>query len=377
MNPLIEILMDALLAEEPRAARMLLPELGLVDAGIDACGLWGELEVGGVRQRLRWIQPGTYLRGSPEDEADRWADEGPQHPVFISRGFWLGDTPVTQALWKAVTGETPSFFEGPTRPVECVSWDEAQAFCAALGQHCPNLAARLPTEAEWEYACRAGTTGPHWLANEDGDLGEIAWYADNSERQTQPVGRLAPNPWGLYDMLGNVWEWCQDAWSRYEPEPAEESDGRHRLIRGGSWDDRARNVRAAARGRSVPGYLDDDIGLRIAVDPIEEGSDEDEDGGGRVIRGGFWDGHARNARAAFRNRIDPGGRHDSIGFRVAVDPIEEGSDEGDRLRVIRGGAWGSHARSVRAAYRLHDEPGDRDLILGLRLVVDPDDRDTV
>ncbi|MBX2803507.1 MAG: formylglycine-generating enzyme family protein, partial [Myxococcales bacterium] len=122
--------------------------------------------------RLRRIPPGRYLRGSPQSEEGRFDNEGPQHSVTISRGFWLGEVPVTQALWEAVMGENPSHFEGPSRPVERVSWKDAQAFCARLGERVAGLLPRLPTEADWEYACRAGTTGARWSE----DLDAIAWH---------------------------------------------------------------------------------------------------------------------------------------------------------------------------------------------------------
>ena len=209
--------------------------------GEDRFGPFATLQVEGTRQRFRWLPPGTYVRGSPEHEAGRWDHEGPQHEVTLTQGFWLGDTPVTQALWRAVMGENPSRFVDPERPVERVSWDDVQAFGARLGELHPALAPRLPSEAEWEYACRAGTHEATWAGDLEllgvrhaPQLDVIAWYGGNSgvgydldeaedtsgwEEQQHPRDRAGPrkvatqqpNPWGLYDMLGNVWEWCADA----------------------------------------------------------------------------------------------------------------------------------------------------------------------
>ena len=170
--------------------------------------------VNGVEFVFVEIPEGRFKMGSPEDEEGRWDDEGPQHEVEV-KAFSMGETPVTQAQWEAVMGNNPSRFKGLNRPVECVSWNDCQEFCRKLNELVPGLDARLPTEAEWEYAARAGTTGPRY-----GELDEIAWYSGNSDSQTHPVREKKPNAFGLYDMLGNVWEWCADAWKDY-PEPQE------------------------------------------------------------------------------------------------------------------------------------------------------------
>jgi formylglycine-generating enzyme required for sulfatase activity len=220
-----------------------------------------------VAQRLRWIPPGRFVMGSPESEAGRWPDEGPQHPVTIDRGFWLADTPVTQALWQAVMGENPSHFKGLERPVERVSWQDAQAFfqqakVAGLG---------LPTEAQWEYACRAGTPTATWRGDDPAVRTEIAWFDENSKGETQPVKTKPANPLGLYDMLGNVWEWCADPWRASYASTARESAASERVVRGGAWGNDARYVRAAFRAGLEPAHRSVDLGFRLALQPAEPG----------------------------------------------------------------------------------------------------------
>ena len=269
-------------------------------------GPWGEFHYGGVTQRLRWIPPGRFRMGSPEDEAGRFENEGPCHEVTLSSGFWLFDTPCTQALWEAVMGKNPSRFESADRPVENVSWEEVQGFLAKLNGEISGLDLRLPTEAEWEYSCRAGTLGATWLGNLDifgvnnaPVLDEIAWYGGNSgvdfdlptghdssgwnEKQsdhsragTRRVKQKSANPWGLYDMLGNVWEWCHDGLREYSDQSATDPVGptdvrADRVLRGGSWFNRARGVRAAFRNWYSPGDRLDDFGFRCARVQAGEG----------------------------------------------------------------------------------------------------------
>src|SRR3954454_4948863 len=171
-------------------------------------GPWCAFEVGGVVQRLRWIPPGVFWMGSPDDEEGRFSDEGPQRLVSIDSGFWMFDTPCTQALWEAVMGENPRRFKEANRPVESVSWVQCQQFLKRLNEKCAVLELKLPSEPQWEYACRAGTETPRYRE----DLNEIAWYSVNSKQKTHPVGKKAPNDWGLYDTLGNVFEWCENEW---------------------------------------------------------------------------------------------------------------------------------------------------------------------
>lgn len=239
--------------------------------GQDQYGPWVALCVGEVEQRLRWMPPGRFLMGSSESDREAFDHEKPQHEVQLTRGFWLFDSPCTQGLWQEVMGSNPSRFQGEdsaARPVESVSWEDCQEFMTKLNELLPGLALRLPSEAEWEYACRAGTDTPRYAKN----VGEIAWYR---ESETQPVKQKQPNAWGLYDMLGNVDEWCHDGQRRYEAGVAVDPFGpttkdARRVLRGGYWDDDARYVRSAYRLASVPGARYGGIGFRCASSGVSE-----------------------------------------------------------------------------------------------------------
>ncbi|MEI6786266.1 MAG: formylglycine-generating enzyme family protein, partial [Verrucomicrobiota bacterium] len=230
---------------------------------------------------MAFIPPGAFRMGSPTNEVDRYGSEGPQTAVTISRGFWMGRNEVTQGEYLAVMGSNPSFFTGDTnRPVETVSWYDATAYCAALtqrermaGRIGPNSAYRLPTEAEWEYGCRGWTATRFSYGDDPGytNLPLYAWYAVNSGATTHPVGKKLPNPWGLHDMHGNVFEWCQDWFGTY------------------------------------PGG--------IAVDPQGPPT-----GSLRVFRGGFWDYYAWYCRSAFRYNFNPDSSYSYLGFRVVLAP---------------------------------------------------------
>ena len=226
--------------------------------GRDGHGFWAAFEMGDVEQRMRWIPPGRFWMGSPDDEAGRASAEGPRHLVTLTEGFWMAETPCNQASWEALMVENPSHFEGARRPVEEVSWIDLQAFLDRLSFQVRGFDGRLPTEAEWEYACRAGTETPTWLGKNNAmGLGQISVYADNSGRETKEVGRLRANPWGLVDILGNVYEWCWDWRGSYSSKPAIDPEGSEkgsdRVLRGGSWSSYARAVRAAYRYWHAPG----------------------------------------------------------------------------------------------------------------------------
>lgn len=247
-----------------------------------------------------FIPPGTFRMGSPMNEVDSSDSEHPQTAVTISRGYWMGKYEVTQGEYLAVMGNNPSWFNGVrqdypvpgtntdygvdlTRPVDTVTWYDATNYCAKLtererlaGRIAPNAVCRLPTEAEWEYACRAWTSTRFSYGDDPGytNLTNYAWYGDNSAWTTQPVGQKLPNAWGLYDMHGNVGEWCQDWWSDHLPggivlDPQGPGAGWGRVIRGGGWNywPRTRNCRSAYRAEDFPdgGYRP--IGFRVVLAP--------------------------------------------------------------------------------------------------------------
>lgn len=210
---------------------------------------------GGVTLEMVWCPPGTFTMGSNDGDSD----ERPVHQVTLTKGFWIGKTEVTQAQWKSVMGNNPSDHEGDDLPVECVSWDDCMEFCKKTGLE-------LPTEAQWEYACRAGSTGPYAGT---GNLDDMGWYGGNSGRQTHPVGTKQPNAWGLYDMHGNVWEWCADWYGDYPSgavtDPKGASSGSYRVWRGGSWGNDAASCRSAGRNDGYyPSSRYDNLGFRLS-----------------------------------------------------------------------------------------------------------------
>ncbi len=236
----------------------------------------------GVSLDLVWIPQGEFLMGSPEDEEDRFDDEGPQHRVRISRGFWMGRYEVTQGQWQAVMGSNPSGFTGDGRlPVEQVSWEDCQAFLRKLNGRVSGGRFRLPSEAEWEYACRAGTWRRFSFGDDDSRLGEYAWYWENSGRTTHPVGGKEPNAWGLYDMHGNVLEWCEDDWHEYDwhgeyvGAPTDGSAwvdaprGLYRVYRGGGWWDYPAGCRSACRYWNDPVRLGHGLGFRVVLPAVQ------------------------------------------------------------------------------------------------------------
>jgi formylglycine-generating enzyme required for sulfatase activity len=238
-------------------------------AGRDDYGLWSELTVKGVSQRFRYVPAGVFTMGSPENEYGRDKDE-PQVRVTLTQSFWLADTECTQAFWAAVAGNEESRFKGLERPVERISWDDAKAFCVALSTQITGARARLPTEAEWEYACRAGVDGTYasYLGAITNDkLDTIAWFAGTTS-MTQGVKRRFGNTLGLFDMHGNVWEWCEDRYGTYSPTPITDPVGREqetRVARGGSWGDRPDRLRAANRLAVRPDMRTLYLGMRPAL----------------------------------------------------------------------------------------------------------------
>ncbi len=246
-----------------------------VDWGQDRYGLWQSFVIAGVRQQMRWIVPGKYLMGSPPDEPERHDDEA-LHEVEIPDGFWLADTTCTQELWRAVLVDNPSDFrEEVNLPVESISWDDCQKFLQKINQMVPGLELSLPTEEQWEYSCRAATTTP-FSFGEQVTSAQVNFHATNPyndgakgefREKTVPVKSLPCNNWGLYEMHGNVLEWCADLWreDRTEDVSIEESgEIAHRVLRGGSWFSGGRSVRSAYRYRSDPGARYHGLGVRFS-----------------------------------------------------------------------------------------------------------------
>ena len=215
------------------------------------------------------ISAGEFQMGGDSGLFDRviFGDSRPVHTVRISQPFYLGKYPVTQFQWEAVMGNNPSEFKGGGRPVETVSWETVQEFIWQLNEKEGVSSYRLPTEAEWEYAARAGSTTAYSFGDNKSQLGEYAWYDANSGRETHPVGQLKPNEWGLYDMHGNVWEWVQDWYVKYPTGPLTDpqgpSTGSNRVLRGGSWGNGAQDCRSANRGGDTPGYRAGILGIRL------------------------------------------------------------------------------------------------------------------
>lgn len=233
---------------------------------------------------LVYVPPGEFMMGSSESDIDEslyiykkeysyakreaFDNEKPQHRVTISNGFWMGKYEVTQGQWQAVMGDNPSNFKdcGANCPIEQVSWDDIQVFLRKLNQKNDGFEYSLPSEAQWEYAARAGTTT---LYGGTGNLDDLGWYGKNSGRKTHPVGEKRANGFGLYDMHGNVWEWCSDWYGSYSSgqatDPTAASSGQSRVLRGGSWFNVANYSRSAFRSRNSPADRYSFYGFRVVA----------------------------------------------------------------------------------------------------------------
>ena len=252
------------------------PEKWASGWGEDECGVYMGFTLNGIHQKFRWIPPGTFMMGSPENEKER-SDSEQQHEVTLTRGFWLAETTCTQALWTEVMGHNPSHIKGEERPVENVSWADVQQFIQKLEARKTGLNARLPTEAEWEYACRVGTTTPFWFGenittdqvNYNGNYPYAEAEKGQYREETVPVKELPANAWGLYQMHGNVYEWCADWYGDYPSVPVTDPQGlefgAYRVLRGGSWISYGRYVRSAYRAYGHPGFHDVLNGFRLAL----------------------------------------------------------------------------------------------------------------
>ena len=228
----------------------------------------GTLTVNGIKYNMVWVEGGTFRMGATSEQgSDAYSDEKPVHSVTLS-SFYIGKTEVTQALWKAVMGSNPSNFRGDNLPVECVSWNDCQAFIRKLnaltGQNF-----RLPTEAEWEFACRGGNNSRGYKYSGSNYIDNVAWHDGNSGGKTHPVATKSPNELGIYDMSGNVDEWCSDWYGDYtsgaQTNPKGPYDGSSRVRRGGSWDDYVRYCRSSSRFNLNTTYRYLNLGFRLAL----------------------------------------------------------------------------------------------------------------
>ncbi len=245
---------------------LLLP--GIITSGCQRPA--GEIQIimlpGDVPLEMVWIPPGRFIFGSPEDEQARKDWEGIQQEVSITRGFWMGKYPITQAQWWAIMGSNPSWYRGDNRPVERVSWNDIRdsgGYLEKLNDAFPEHNFRLPGESEWEYAYRAGTTSRfYWGDDPDYTaIDDYAWYNENSGGETHDVGLKLPNAWGLHDMAGNVWEWCEDDWRIYYNHTYNNGSAwvnsprsNSRMLRGGAWSFDPSYCRAATLHSFAPGF---------------------------------------------------------------------------------------------------------------------------
>jgi formylglycine-generating enzyme required for sulfatase activity len=260
MKKLIVLVAVAVLACVAGCMMRPVEETGVVELG------------GGVTMEVLPIPAGSFMIGSNNGDSS----EKPVHQVTISKPFWIGKTEVTQAQYKQITGKNPSRFPGLDNPVDSVSWYDAVAFCEKLtererqaGRLPEGFEYTLPTEAQWEYACRAGSSTEYCFGDDVGRLDEYAWYGDNSDKETHPVAQKNPNAWGLYDMHGNVWEWCSDWYGGYTPgsvaDPQGADSGTTRVLRGGCYLSLASCCRSADRIRGAPAVNGNILGFRVCL----------------------------------------------------------------------------------------------------------------
>ena len=232
-----------------------------------------EFEVEDVSFKMILVEHGHFMMGATSEQEDSYDFEKPVHKVILTKDYYMGETQVTQALWGAVMGNNPSVFVGGERPVNCVSWDECQEFIRKLNRklRCQlyGKSFRLPTEAEWEFAARGGNKSCGYQYSGSDDLDEVACYSGNSDSETCDVASFDSNELGIYDMSGNVWEWCHDWFGSYnrsaQTDPKGPSGGSGRVIRGGGWRNDVRKCRLSYRFTGSPDYYSLAIGLRLAL----------------------------------------------------------------------------------------------------------------
>ncbi len=248
-------------------------------------GFW-DISLSGITQRFRYIDAGKFLMGSKKEEQGR-SDNEDVHDVTLTDGFWLADTPVTQLFWEAVMRTNPSRFKGNQLPVEQVSWYDIQDFLGVFNQYNTHVRFYLPTEAQWEYACRAGSNSAFYF----GDIGDVTLddlnysgkdkapnFLPQALQQTSRVKQYVPNAWGLYGMHGNVWEWCQDVWqehlgNHHQVNPLQQATyakSRHHVVRGGSWLYDISYSRSASRYHFEKDCRNSRLGFRLCLDILED-----------------------------------------------------------------------------------------------------------
>ncbi|MHC4251801.1 MAG: protein kinase domain-containing protein, partial [Planctomycetota bacterium] len=269
---------------------------------------------GGVEMELIYIKPGVFVMGGNENPREAWQGvEKPKHEVAITNGFHLGKHEVTQAQYERIMGSNPSKSKGASNPVEQVSWNDAAEFCRKLSRHAGRKV-RLPTEAEWEYACRAGTTSKWCFGSDQRQFGAFAWHDANSGKRTHPVGGKRANAWGLHDVHGNVWEWVSDRYGKDyyakapRVDPGGPATGTARVLRGGGWYSGHRICRSAFRNSAPAITVDDSVGFRVAASASAQASPAEPDGAVEITRGLLGEyyagGYAIRNKLLLR-RIDP------------------------------------------------------------------------
>ena len=230
-----------------------------------------KLNLKNLTSNMVYVSGGTFTMGATSEQGSDARDgEKPAHSVTVS-GFYICKYEVTQALWRAVMGSNPSYFKGDNLPVESVSWNDCQTFINRLNSY-TGRNFRLPTEAEWEFAARGGNYSRHYKYSGSNYISDVAWYDGNSSNRTHPVGTKQANELGLYDMSGNVWEWCSDWYGSYssysQNDPTGPNSGSNRVERGGSWGSRARICRSSVRGILAPGRRGNFLGLRLVLSQL-------------------------------------------------------------------------------------------------------------
>ncbi|MBN1984272.1 MAG: formylglycine-generating enzyme family protein [Chitinivibrionales bacterium] len=254
-------------------------------SGEDEFGLWIEFAIKEIIQRMRWVKPGKFLMGSPQEEPHRYYYET-QHAVTLTKGFWLSDTVCSQELWQSVMETAPSKYKGARQPVENINWDDCQQFFRRITTILPQITLSLPTETQWEYACRAATTTPFSFGititpdqvNYNGKYPYIGDEKGLYREHPVDIRSLPPNQWGFYEMHGNVWEWCADWFGEYEPDavidPLGPSEGLYRVLRGGCAFSSAADCRSAARCRFHPSDRYCRHGFRFLWSPPQPNNQE-------------------------------------------------------------------------------------------------------